>query len=293
MYYNTVAEILRLAAAGASEREMQRLVSERAFSESVLTIIPALKSGKWQLLTPELKPILRHSPTMPLTLLEKRWLKAIADDPRIKLFNVKFPDLEGIEPLFTREDYKIYDRYLDGDPFEDFGYISRFNLLREAVRGKKPVKITMTNRFGNEIWIKFIPVGFEYSEKDDKIRVISTGSRFTQVNLARITSCSYYHGKDISRGEIQPPESREVTLEITDERKALERVMLHFSHFEKQAEKIGENRYLLRIKYYLSDETEMVIRILSFGQFVRVTQPQEMIDLIKQRLISQKGCGLK
>ena len=124
-YYNTVAKIMEAAFnPEATEKDLQRCVMEEAFSESVLTILPALKSGKWPLLHEDLSPALLHKPTVPLTNLEKRWLKAIAEDPRVKLFDVAFPELNDVEPLFTRDDYKIYDQYSDGDPFEDEAYHS-------------------------------------------------------------------------------------------------------------------------------------------------------------------------
>ena len=66
---------------------------------------------------------------------------------------------------------------------------------------------------------------------------------------------------------------------------------MHFAHFEKQAEKLEENRYRVTITYDKNDETEIVIRILSFGPMVKVTMPQSFVDLIKERLISQKSCG--
>lgn len=294
VYYNTVAEILRRAAQGnTTERALEQLVRERAFSESVLTIMPALKSGKWQLLHADLSPVLRHSPAMPLTDLERRWLKAIAEDPRVRLFHVSFPDLDGVEPLFTRADYKIYDRYADGDPFEDDTYIAHFHLMREAIRSKSPVRITMTNRHGEELYMRFYPKGFEYSVKDDKIRVITAGCKFRQFNLGRITSCRYYHGNAAWTEKPKQVRVREISMEITDERNALERVLLHFAHFEKQAERIDDTHYLLRIKYYENDETELVIRILSFGPYVRVLAPQAFVQLIKERLISQMNCGLR
>ena len=110
-YYNTVAKIMEAAFnPEATEKDLQRCVMEEAFSESVLTILPALKSGKWPLLHEDLSPVLLHKPTMPLTNLEKRWLKAIAEDPRVKLFGVKFPELNDVEPLFTRDDYLPFHR---------------------------------------------------------------------------------------------------------------------------------------------------------------------------------------
>ena len=146
-YYNTVAKIMEAAFnPEATEKDLQRCVMEEAFSESVLTILPALKSGKWPLLHEDLSPVLLHKPTMPLTNLEKRWLKAIAEDPRVKLFDVAFPELNDVEPLFTRNDYKIYDQYSDGDPFEDEAYIEHFRLMLYAIQSDRPVQMTMTTR---------------------------------------------------------------------------------------------------------------------------------------------------
>ena len=76
------------------------------------------------------------------------------------------------------------------------------------------------------------------------------------------------------------------------ERNALERVLLHFSHYEEQAERIDETHYRLMIKYDEDGETELVIRILSFGPMVRVITPDSFVGLIKDRLIQQKDCGL-
>jgi len=54
-YYNTVAAILsRMIDGEHSEKELQKIVSERAFGESTLTILPALKSEKWQLAYPDM-----------------------------------------------------------------------------------------------------------------------------------------------------------------------------------------------------------------------------------------------
>ena len=294
VYYNTVAKIITAALTGdPTDAELQKIVADNAFSESIMTILPALKSGKWPLLNNDLSPILQHTPTMPLTTLQKRWLKSITDDPRIKLFGVKFPNLDDVQPLFTREDYKIYDQYADGDPFEDENYIRTFRLISEAIKEGRPVKITMRNRHGQIHWFRFFPKGFEYSVKDDKIRVIADGSRYRQFNMGKILTCQYYNGNGPWRLKPKTERQRDVTLLITDERNALERVMLHFAHFEKQAERLPDGRYKLRVRYYENDETEIVIRVLSFGPLVRVIEPNSFVDLIKERLINQKSCELK
>lgn len=294
VYYNTVAKIIEASFnPGATEKDLQRCVVEEAFSESVLTILPALKSGKWPLLNEDLSPALTHKPTMPLTILEKRWLKAIAEDPRVKLFGVEFPDLDNVEPLFTREDYRVYDQYGDGDPFEDEQYIKHFRLMLSAIRNNRPVRITMVNRHGKEVWVRFFPKGFEYSVKDDKIRIIATGCKFRQFNLGRVVNCDFYNGYGPWREKPQVERRKNLTLLITNECNALERAMLHFAHFEKQAERTDDDTYILRLKYYENDETEIVIRVLSFGPYVKVLEPESFVNLIKERLISQKSCELK
>ena len=294
-YYNTVAAIISGIIDGEhSEKELQKIVAERAFGESVLTIMPSLKAEKWQLVHPDMTTALTHKPTLPLTTLQKQWLKAISLDPRIKLFGVRFEGLDEVEPLFTPDDYYVYDRYSDGDPYEDEAYIGRFRFLLHAIREQIPIKLNMTNKRGNNVYVKCIPTRLEYSEKDDKFRLIFSGCRFMHiVNLAKLTSCSKYTGEKPIGKTRRDTRYDTVTLEIMDERNALERVMLHFAHFEKQAEKLGRKKYSVKIKYDHNDETEIVIRVLSFGPLVRVTEPATFIDLIKERLLSQKNCNLR
>ena len=294
-YYNAIASIIAEVIEGEhSEKELQKVVSERAFGESVLTIMPSFKSEKWQLVHPDMTTALEHKPTMPLTTLQKQWLKAITLDLRIKLFGVEIPGLEDVEPLFTQEDYHVYDKYSDGDPFEDEEYIRQFRVILEAMRKGTQIKFEMTNRFGKPMFIRCHPVRLEYSEKDDKFRLVTAGWRsVSTVNLAKIRACVHYTGEKPLDNEVREKLYDIITLKVTDERNALERVMLHFAHFEKQAEKLDKNTYLLKIKYAHDDEPEMVIRILSFGPLVEVIGSDNFKKLVIEKLKKQKNCGLK
>ena len=103
-YFSAVSEILRRAVSGELTPElMKQICDEKAFSESFLKIIPALNSGEWQLLSGLSTP-LKKALTTPLTLLQKRWLKAVSQDPRMKLFVVDWSFLEGIQPLLQPDD---------------------------------------------------------------------------------------------------------------------------------------------------------------------------------------------
>ena len=294
-YYNAIASIIAEVIEGEhSEKELQKVVAERAFGESVLTIMPSFKSEKWQLVHPDMTTALEHTPTMPLTTLQKQWLKAITHDPRIKLFGVEISGLEDVEPLFTQEDYHVYDKYSDGDPFEDEEYIRQFRVILEAMRQGTQIKFEMTNRFGKPMFIRCHPVRLEYSEKDDKFRLVTAGWRsVSTVNLAKIRACVHYTGEKPLDNEEREKQYDIITLKVTDERNALERVMLHFAHFEKQAEKLDKNTYLLKIKYAHDDEPEIVIRILSFGPLVEVMGSENFKKLVIEKLKKQKNCGLK
>ena len=294
-YYNTVAAIISGIIDGEhSEKELQKIVADRAFGESALTIVPSLKNEKWQLVRSDMTTAFEHKPTMPLTNLQKSWLKAISLDPRVKLFGVDFPELDGTEPLFTPEDYCIYDKYGDGDPFEDAEYIRQFRIILEAIHNGSQITFEMTNRKGNAMFVRCRPVRLEYSEKDDKFRLITAGwGSVSTVNLAKIRFCEHYTGKRQALGGEKTVVYDTVTVKICDERNAMERFMLHFAHFEKQAEKLDKKNYIVKIKYAHDDETEMVIRILSFGPMAEVVGTESFKKLIIEKLKKQLSCGLK
>lgn len=295
VYYNTVAEILKAAIDHPlGKNELRRIVEERAFGESMLNIEPSLTEGRWQLLKRDGTTPIQSVPSMPLTMIQKRWLKAISLDSRIRLFQDELIEFPDVEPLFMEEDICIFDKYADGDNYRDGAYIKNFRRILDAIRNRYPLSIDVLNRRGHRTCIVLMPEYLEYSEKDDKFRLIGSGCRLGRtVNLGRIIRCERYTGQNvISSNERKRRRPRSVQFELVDQRNALERVLMHFAHFEKQAEQIGDQRYKVTIYYDKDDETEMVIRILSFGPMVKVTAPVHFINLIRERLIQQKSCGL-
>ena len=287
-YYQAVAKMLRLAIKGMlTEKSMKRICDETAFSESFVEIIPALKEQRWQLIGPDFSTPVRHDPGMPLSLLEKRWLKAISLDPRFRLFGIDLPDLGNVEPLFTQDDFTVFDRYSDGDPYDDPNYIRNFRTVLEAIRKGKSLDIRYVNRHGYPIHFNCVPLLLEYSEKDDKFRVIRSAKNIRSFNISRIVSCEIGEGR---RVRYLPYKNGQKTVEfdLTDARNALERTMLHFAHFEKEVEKTGDQTYHVTLKYDETDETELVIRILGFGPVIRVTSPDAFTELIRDRLMKQK-----
>ena len=231
---------------------------------------------------------------MPLTTLEKMWVNAIALDPRIRLFCGEIPAYPVVRPLFTPDDVRVFDRYLDGDPYADEGYIRTFRTVLGAVKSGTPLVIDSLTHRGRTLRRTITPEYIEYSEKDDKFRLVGSGCAYGgTVNLARIVSCAAAEGAPPAGEEGRDPApDRTVVLEVYGERNAPERVLMHFAHYEKQAEKAGADSYRVSIAYSSEDETEIAIRILSFGPMVKVLAPDSFVSLIKERLIRQRDCGL-
>ncbi len=291
VYYRTVTKLIAALLQGnPSVEELQQIVRNNAFEESVLTILPALHSGKWPLLRSDRTTILRYAPTRPLTLTEKRWLKALYMDPRMRLFGEMPEGLADVVPLFTPADYCIYDQYSDGDPYEDQAYQVRFRVIHGAVRSHQPLKLEVLCRRGGTETFVLHPVQLEYSEKDDKFRLIGmVKHRRRIVNLARVADCAVCGPARTPDAPVQTVR-RTVTLKLRNERNTPERVLLHFAHLEKQAVR-EEKHWLVHLHYDAADETEMLIRILSFGPMVEVIAPQRFRNLIIERLKAQKSCG--
>ena len=297
-YYNTVASIISCSQQGKLDSDLLfKIVKESAFPESFMTIGSALETGKWPLIKKDYSTNIQNIPTMPLSVLQKRWLKALCNDKRIRLFvsdevlECLKNQLQDVEALFNENDYYLYDKYSDGDPYDDPDYIKNFRTVLEAIHQKKTISVEYTGRFGQQKRFICAPYKIEYSEKDDKFRIISkVRNRHSILNIARINSCELTDNSkvdDISEEDLPDNRRTSVTLEIYDERKAMERVMLAFAHFEKSAVQVSDEVYRLTLNYDSFDETELVVRVLSFGPMVKVLEPEGFRNLIQERISKQ------
>lgn len=290
-YYQVLSKILAKAVEGDLTQEvLYDIVRTHGFEESILTIPDALKSQAWPLIGQDYSTPLEHAPTMPITTLQKRWLRALLSDPRIQLFAPPMDGLEDVEPLYPADTFVYFDRYSDGDPFHDPGYIKRFRCILSAIRHKRWLRIQFTGGKGLPHYWRCIPYKLEYSPKDDKFRLISANKRETlMINLARITDCCLLDPYTQEEYRPRPMKKRILILELTDDRNALERVMLHFSHLDKQTERIDDQHYKITLYYEREDETELLIRVLSFGPMLKVIFPDDFIKNLVERLERQKS----
>jgi len=298
-YYQAVAKVLTKAVQGdLSRKDISRIVQQYAFAESWSNLTESLLNGDWPFLDKDFGAELMYEPEMPLTTLQKRWLKSMLDDPRIRLFldpeDVK--GLENVEPLFRQKDIYCYDRYADGDPYEDPEYIANFRRILRAIREDRWLELIRKNRAGETISQTVKPLYLEYSPRDDKFRLHSAGTEdhiwpgTIQTNVERIVSCSItdYDGIAV----LLPAQTQQAELILSDRRGLLDRFMRLFCWLKKvtvpMEEKDGAMRYRVTLYYEKTDEPELVIRLLSMGPDIEILSPISLQEEILRRVRKQK-----
>lgn len=252
----------------------------------------------------------------PLSTIEKMWLKSLFTDSRIKLFlkdRVNLPDLDIDEPFFDWDDFVLFDQYSDGDSFNDEHYIEMFQEVLQGVNKQVRLEIKYKKPNNN---ISFKPDGsfelasdheigtvcvdpdyIEYSERDNKFRLIGENPKYGRVivNISSILGCKAVERQDTTCRDSKwncsnDSLKREAIFELIDNNNVLERFLMSFSHYEKEAEFLKKDkRYRVKITYDETDETDLVIRVLSFGPHVRTIGPEYFIELIRERLRQQRS----
>ncbi len=288
-YYRAVSAILCKALEGSVSRaDMVKICQQYSFGDAWLNIPRALTDNTWPLLTAEGTSILEGAPVRPLTLLEKRWLKAISLDPRVQLFDVDLSFVGDVAPLFTPEDVICFDCYTDGDDYADPAYRQHFRTLMEAIAQRRTVRMKYISRRNRPADDTVTPIRLEYSEKDDRFRVLcAAGGNVKVRNLSGILSCEL--GAPHTGGLPDPDkrESRRVVLQVRSFRNSLERVSMHFTHLRKEVEREGETTYRMTLWYDAADEPEMIVRVLQYGPTVRVLEPEGFRKAVADRVKAQ------
>ena len=132
------------------------------------------------------------------------------------------------------------------------------------------------------------PVQLEYSDKEDKFRVLCADRQSIKtVNLGRIVQCELLEDTFPENVRLKDREKKVLKFILTDERNALERAMMKFSHYKKEVERRDAENYLVTLEYDADDETDVLIQILSFGSYIEVTAPDRMREELRKRMERQ------
>ena len=248
------------------------------------SLLQEQKDGKY-------KSKLKNIPEKPLTTLEKKWLKSVLCDPKMKLF-FSDPDkelkhisglLKDTKPLYSSDAFVYYDQHKNSDAFDDEKYQKFFRTIIQAKEENKMLRLSLDDKTTFSCAVE----NLEYSENENIFRVIVIHNKKRKsIKLSSIESCKSLDievtANDLS---CEPPVEKTITLELIDEFNALDRAMVSFSDLKKTTEKTGTNTYEVKLSYY-EDEDEVISRILSFGSVFKATDEYSK-NLISKRLEAQ------
>ena len=204
--------------------------------------------------------------------------------------------------MFKQEDFYIYDSFADGDNYADDTYRANFRTILNAIKEGQFLDITFQSHVNKRVHFHYLPCKLEYSVRNNCFRLLAIESRgrsqdrFYTINLSRISelketgkfadnNSDYDIDTYITKGYHREP----VTLIIKNDRNALERAMLQFANYKKNTTRIDDTTYKCEIFYNKSNETELLIEVLSFGPAIQVVGNEHFLKLLKERLIRQKN----
>lgn len=304
-YYSVVNGILKNSP--LSKKQIDDIIRSKAFSESVLFLVPKLcEDNQWNLLKCTQNGMyisnLKNEPFIPLTLLEKSWIKSLLQDDKFKLFMTDDliksmeKELEDIKPLFNKSNFYYFDKFSNSDDFSNPNYRLNFNFILKAIQNKKVLLIDYTTSKNKRVIGYFQPLRLEYSLKNDKFRLftvrVSKNNEFkyyilniSGINNITISNKSWIDALNIknffnSRKSIEP-----ITVRVLKERNGIDRFMMEFACYEKYTEYDNQNGMVTaQIWYDTQNETELLIRLLSFGPVLEIVSPKSIREQAKQRI---------
>ncbi len=243
-------------------------------------------------------------PPLPIrfTKIEKSWLKALLEVPDIKMvlsdetFAKLQKELYGFDSPIKSEYFELTNTIKLADIALENNYEKNFRILLDALIQEKPVRYSNTDKKGN-IYENMLalPVAIEYSMRDSRFRISMYSiddKRPVMANIFTLSDLRIVDEEvDIDRETAkrllfeQRYSEEPVVLEVTDVKAAMERSFMCFSGMERTARSLGNNKYEIRLNYYLFEEENLIRNIISLGPYVKVISPQRITDEIVKRVI--------
>jgi len=309
-YFRIAAEAL--SRGKITDKELFDIISEKGFADSMLFVPEKLlpdKSGHspWGLLNRNedgtLSSVLRNAPPKLLTALQKRWLKSLLSDKRLRLFLTDesierlSERLADVKPLFDLRLFRFFDMFTDGDDYESEEYRLCFGKILSAIKSRELAEITFVSPKSGEKHGEYLPLRLEYSAKNDKFRVLcvlfGNGRPVSgnTINVGRITDVRLtgkVRGDKVDMKKYRAKSRCEVTVEVSFERSGIERFMTEFASYEKRSVyDMKAGKCTVQIRYDKQDETELLIRLLGFGPVLEILSPEEFRQEAARRVQRQ------
>lgn len=311
-YFHIAKKIMELPE--ITEKAINNIITNEGFRDSILfvpkKIIPQKDNSDWGIFRRNEKgdiiPIIKNKPVSIITLAQKMWLKAKLSEPQTPLFmdtktiealNEKLSD---VPPLYKKDFFRYIDTFTDGDDFSDKSYQRYFRIILSAIKSHKVLDISFNDARNTPRRILCLPFKIEYSKKNEKFRLHCYHIKHDAIlqtriiNLGRITSVSETDksGDNIPKSNFFKREMQKqcepVIIKVFNERNAPERFFMEFAPYRKYSERdLESGNCMVKLWYDKKDETELLIRLLSFGPVIEVIGPDSFRNQVKMRVLKQ------
>ena len=235
-----------------------------------------------------------------LSVTERIYIKAIINSRYGKLFLSEKEIEEIIATLGDVPDIPINDYFVSIPQtcyeYSD-SYIGNMRLLLSAIKENREIEYSNTTRTAEYKNVHGYPVRIEYSAMYDIFQLSlwsSDENRPVKVNIHTMYNVSV---TDNVWNEFMTPlemmKSRRcnepIVIELGNDKKTFERANILFSMYEIETEYSADGTHIMKLYYYEFDEYEIINTILSFGPYVKVVSPSDIIEKIKERIKNLKN----
>lgn len=255
---------------------------------------------------------------LPLTKMECRWLITVLEDPLAHIFltdeqiNVLKDNVNNVQlnvnPI-NMECINYYDRYNLIDRSNIYtsklkrysdNDIKTVKTIYNAIREGKKILFMYTNGNEKSYMVKCSPVYLEYSRRDDVFRLecVNADKKYiVKYNIPRISKIKNLEESfDIKYSrEMYEKIYKENILSIDidfyeGEKNILDRLLTEFSIWKKTCRyDIEKNKYTMKLNYNISDEKEILIRLLGYGPYIKIRSSSDNYILSElQRRIDEQ-----
>lgn len=232
---------------------------------------------------------------MCLSETERMYLKAILHSKYSKLF-LSGNEISQLDNSLKDVPYIPIDEYVVSSPARSCDFFEnqadKLRLLLSTIKDNREISYSNKTRkmdYKNKCGY---PVKIEYSVLYDVLQLSmwsSDDNRPVKLNIhsmydIKATENTWKEKKSPAE-MLETKRCKEpIIVEISDNINTLERANILFSMYDT---KITENKgkYQIEIEYYEYEKDEIIKHLISFGPYIKILSPPEMVDSVREQII--------
>lgn len=237
------------------------------------------------------------------TLVEKQAAKNLIQNEYVGCFikeetiSKLIDKLEDVETIWSESVVNVKRKNITNDISDRSRLYTVIKTVMIAIKQEKAIiysnKLLDGTVFRN---VSVFPVKIEYSLQNNMLRVSAyepVEKRFIRMDLSTMEDVSVsdkiIRGLALKYKDFLENNMKTVVLDVEPVSYIVERCFRLFSYYDRKAKyNVDDNKYQLEIKYLKFDEGEIIRNILSFGDSIVVTSPEETRSIVYERI--KKAC---